>query len=78
MCWRFILNIIGILTIFLGLTMIFPLIVGLSYQDQSAIPILKSMAITILVGFFIFFIFRKEKAEVISQREGMAIVAVTM
>ncbi|UCE53574.1 MAG: TrkH family potassium uptake protein, partial [Desulfobacterales bacterium] len=76
MRWRFILNIIGILTFFFGLTMVFPLIVGLYYQDQSVIPILKSMGTTVLVGFSLYLIFRKEKAEVISQREGMAIVAV--
>ena len=76
MRWRFILNIIGILTFFFGLTMVFPLFVGLYYQDQSVIPILKSMGITVLVGFSLYLIFRKEKAEVISQREGMAIVAV--
>jgi trk system potassium uptake protein TrkH len=76
MRWRFILNIIGILTFFFGLTMVFPLIVGLYYQDQSVIPILKSIGTTVLVGFSLYLIFRKEKAEVISQREGMAIVAV--
>ena len=74
MRWRFILNIIGILTFFFGLTMVFSLIVGLYYQDQSFIPILKSMGTTVLVGFSLYLIFRKEKAEVISQREGMAIV----
>lgn len=76
MRWRFILNIIGILTFFFGLTMVFPLIAGLYYHDQSVIPILKSMGITVLFGFLLYLVFRKEKAEVISQREGMAIVAV--
>ncbi len=76
MRWRFILNIIGILTFFFGLTMVFPLIAGLYYDDQSIIPILKSMGITVLFGLFLYLVFRKEKAEVISQREGMAIVAV--
>ncbi|UCD77749.1 MAG: TrkH family potassium uptake protein [Desulfobacterales bacterium] len=76
MRWRFILNIIGILTFFFGLTMIFPLIVGLYYRDSSVIPLLESMGVTSLAGLILYLIFRKHKVEVINQREGMAIVAV--
>ena len=50
MRWRYILNIIGILTFFFGLTMIIPLLVGLYYHDQSVIPLLKSMGLTIAAG----------------------------
>jgi trk system potassium uptake protein TrkH len=74
--WRYILNIIGILTFFFGLTMVIPLLVGLYYHDQSIIPLLKSMGITTIAGAGLYCIFRGAKAEVISQREGMAIVAV--
>jgi trk system potassium uptake protein TrkH len=76
MRWRYILHINGVLTFFFGLTMILPLLVGLYYQDQSGIPFLKSMGITVVCGLGLYFIFKGEKAEVISQREGMAIVAV--
>jgi trk system potassium uptake protein TrkH len=76
MRWRYILNIVGILTFFFGLTMVIPLLVGLYYRDQSVIPLLKSMGITAIAGIGLYFIFKGEKAEVISQREGMAIVAV--
>ena len=76
MRWRYIFNIIGILTFFFGLTMAVPLFVGLYYHDQSVIPLLKSMAITVVAGSIFFFIFKSGKAEIISQREGMAIVAV--
>ena len=76
MRWRYILNIAGILTLFFGLTMVFPLFVGLYYQDQSVIPVLKSMGITVLAGLFFHLLFRSAKAETISQREGMAIVAI--
>ena len=76
MHWRFILKIIGVLTLFFGLTMIFPLLVGLYYSDGSLIPLLKSMVITVAAGLILFLIFRKAEAEVISQREGMAIVTV--
>jgi trk system potassium uptake protein TrkH len=76
MRWRYILNIIGILTFFFGLTMVIPLLIGLYYHDQSVIPLLKSIATTAIAGICLYFIFKSEKAEVITQREGMAIVAV--
>jgi len=76
MRWRYILNIIGVLTLFFGMTMVFPLLVGLYYRDQSVTPVLESMAITVAAGFALYLFFRKHKAEIISQREGMAIVAV--
>lgn len=75
MRWHYILNIVGILTIFFGLTMIFPLFFGLYYRDQSIIPLLKSMGITIIAGFLLYICFRGTKTEFVSQREGMAIVA---
>lgn len=49
--------------------------VGVYYKDQSVIPLLKSIAITVSSGFVLYLIFRSEKVEVINQREGMAIVA---
>ena len=76
MRWRYVINITGILTFFFGLTMIVPLLVGLYYHDQSVIPLLKSMGLTVVAGLSLYFIFKSGKAEVISQREGMAIVAV--
>jgi len=76
MRWRYILNIIGVLTFFFGLTMMIPLLVGLYYQDASVIPLLKSLGITVAFGLFAYLTFKSGKAEVISQREGMAIVAV--
>ncbi|MBW1840947.1 MAG: TrkH family potassium uptake protein [Deltaproteobacteria bacterium] len=74
MNWRYILSIVGILTLFLGLTMIFPLFFGLYYGDQSVIPLLKSMGITIVSGSLLFIGFRRARGDFISQREGMAIV----
>ena len=75
MRWRYILTVIGILTFFFGLTMVFPLVVGIIYRDTSIIPLVKSMGITAAAGSLLYLVFRGEKAEVISQREGMAIVA---
>ena len=56
--------------------MVFPLIVGLNYHEQSVTALLESMAITVISGLLLYLVFRKDKAEVINQREGMAIVAV--
>ena len=75
MRWRYILHTIAALSFFFGLTMIVPLFVGLYYRDQSVAPLLKSLGITISIGLIGHLIFRRNKAEVISQREGMAIVA---
>ena len=76
MRWRFILKIIGVLTFSFGLTMIFPLLVSLYYGDIGLIPLLQSMGITVAAGTILYLIFNKAEAEIISQREGMAIVAV--
>ncbi len=75
MRWRYLFKVVGILTLFLGLTMGFPILFGLYYKDHSVIPLLKSMGITIAAGGLLFLCFRKSKTEFISQREGMAIVA---
>ena len=76
MQWRVILNIVGILILFLGMSMIFPLFFGLYYHDQSVLPLTKAMVITIAAGIFLFGFFRKAKVEHISHREGMAIVTI--
>ena len=75
MRWRNILNVIGILILFLGVTMILPLICGYIYKDASVIPVLKSMVITIVAGLIMYFGFKRHGSSNISQREGMAIVA---
>jgi len=74
MRWRYILNVVGVLTLFLGLTMVFPLIAAIYYRDESVVSILISIGITVVSGFFLHLIFRKEKVEILSKREGMAIV----
>jgi trk system potassium uptake protein TrkH len=76
MRWRFILKTIGILIFFFGLTMLFPLIVGLYYHEGNVDALMKSMGLTVFSGLLLYLIFRKDHAEAISQREGMAIVAV--
>ena len=73
---HFNLSIIGILIFFLGLCMLFPLFFGLYYKDQSVIPLLKSMGISIAAGLSLIICFRNAKVDYISHREGMAIVTI--
>lgn len=76
MRWRYIAYVVGSLILFFGLTMTLPLAVGFIYQDASVRPLLTSMAVTCLTGLAFFLWFRRARVEQISQREGMAIVAV--
>jgi len=76
MRWRYILCFVGILSIFLGLTMIIPLICSLMTNDQTVRPILISAAITETVGLILFYGFRIRNNNHISPREGIAIVAI--
>jgi len=75
MRWRYILCFVGILSIFLGLTMIIPLICSFLYQDNTSRPILISAAITETIGLLLFYGFRIQDNDHISPREGIAIVA---
>jgi trk system potassium uptake protein TrkH len=72
---QYTLYVVGILTFFLGLTMAFPLLFGLYYHDASVAPLLKSMAVTLGSGLLLWFVFRRSKAETMSHREGMGVVA---
>lgn len=73
---RYTLHVVGILTLFLGLTMVFPLLFGLYYQDESVVPFLKSIAVTLGSGLVLYFLFRRAKGEIMSHREGMGVVAI--
>jgi len=76
MNWRFIVKTIGMLIFYLGLSMLFPLICGLFYEDNSLIPLSKSLGITVFTGSVLFLFFRKARTESITHREGIAIVAI--
>ncbi len=76
MRWGVVLHVVGILSLFLGLSMLFPIIVGLIYADGSLASFLWAMGITCCAGVGSYLAFRREKVETITQREGMAIVAI--
>ncbi len=74
MRWRYILNVVGVLTFFFGLTMILPIGVSLIYRDKSLFALVDSMLATLAFGSMLHLFNRGSRAEFISQREGMAIV----
>lgn len=70
------LHLVGVLTIFLGLTMALPLLFGIYYHDESVTPILKSMIATVGSGLLLYFLFRGSREKIMSHREGMGVVAI--
>ncbi len=76
MRWNYVFYIVGILIFFLGVLMGVPLLCGLFFHDQSVIPLMKAMAVTTLSGGSLYFYCRGPKTTYLSQREGMAIVAI--
>jgi trk system potassium uptake protein TrkH len=73
--WAFVGQYTGILVFCLGLTLLLPAGVAAFYTDGSTGALLMSAAVSGACGMALFLIFRQPKTEYISQREGMAIVA---
>lgn len=65
---------IGLLVLFLGLSMSLPLLVSLIYQDSSTRPLLLSIGICCGLGLSIFLLSRGEEVTHLSHRDGVAIV----
>ena len=75
MRWRYILNTVGVLILFFGGTMVLPLAFDLYAMDRSLMPLVEAMGITLVCGTALMALFRHEKTDTMSQREGMAIVS---
>jgi len=76
MRWQFIASIIGILLIFLGLSMVAPLLVSLYYHDLASDTFVRSITITMVAGLILIILSRKLTSEdYINQKEGMTAVA---
>lgn len=75
MRWRYIIYTVGVLTLFFGGTMIVPLAAGALTMDASLVAVSKAMALTLMFGAVLVIAFKHARTETISQREGMAIVA---
>jgi len=76
MRWKYVFYMVGILTFSLGVLMAIPLLCALYFNDSSVLSLIKSMAVTCSVGALFYLCFRGPKTEYLSQREGMAIVAI--
>jgi trk system potassium uptake protein TrkH len=75
MHWQRVLKVVGVLVLAIGLSMVLPLLVGLFYQDDSVGPFTKAIALTVACGAGMLVVFRGASSAQMSQREGMAIVA---
>ena len=76
MRWQFIASIIGILLIFLGLSMIAPLLVSLHYHDPGRNSFIYSISLTMVAGLILIILSKKQSIDdYINQKEGMATVA---
>jgi len=73
--WRYIIYVVGLLTLFLALAMFPALIVGFYYGDGSTIPMATAIVITAACGAAMYFSFRGKTISSLSTREGMAIVS---
>lgn len=76
MRWRVVFYMVGVLVLFLGLIMIFPLLYSWYFGDVSRNPLLQSAIITVSAGAVLYMALRTGPLDYISQREGMAIVAI--
>lgn len=69
-----ILRFVGILVLFLGLSMIFPLAVSFLYKDGSSQALFWSMLMTSGAGLLLFLLTRRYRDSQFSHRDGVAIV----
>lgn len=74
MRWAPVLNLVGVLCLFLGLSMILPLLTDIFYDHDTLVPWLVSMALSMVLGGVLLLGTRKAKTSHLSQREGVAIV----
>ncbi|WP_300458977.1 potassium transporter TrkG [Desulfobacula sp.] len=76
MRWPFIAHIIGILLVFLGLSMMAPLLVSLYYHDLARDSFIRTIGITLVAGILLIFLSKGHgRDDYINQKEGMATVA---
>jgi len=75
MRWRYVLRSIGALISCLGLTLILPIAFALAREEDSVPALLKALLLSIGLGMALFVVFRSERVQVVTHREGMAIVA---
>ncbi|MBW1780733.1 MAG: TrkH family potassium uptake protein [Deltaproteobacteria bacterium] len=71
---RVITRFIAILVLFLGLSMVGPLVVSFVFRDDSTSALLLSMVITFATGLILFVVTRHQEERQLNHRDGVAIV----
>ncbi|MFO7875044.1 MAG: TrkH family potassium uptake protein [Desulfovermiculus sp.] len=74
MRWGFILQVVGLIVLFVGLTMLLPLGFSLTAKDGTAVSFIQAMLLSIAVGGGLFLVFRTDRGHTVTHREGMCIV----
>ncbi len=74
MRWAFILQVVGLIILFVGLTMLLPLGVSLAGEDKTTVTFVRAMLLSIGVGGGLFLVCRTDKGHTVTHREGMCIV----
>ena len=75
MRWGYTLQVVGLLIFFIGLSMLFPLGFSLYYRDAGTLPLIQAISLTTSFGLLLHLLFRSQRVDVMSHREGMAVVA---
>jgi trk system potassium uptake protein TrkH len=76
MQWQYVMRSVGAIAVCIAMTMSFPLVFSIYYDDGSAWPIIKSMAIALGAGSAMFLVFRRFNQHHMSHRNAIAIVAI--
>jgi len=77
MRWRYVLFVVGALTLILGLTMISTLLIDFCYGSEQVLTLSAAVLITVIIGLSMTVGFRDGNTESISVREGLAIVTLS-
>ena len=66
--------IVGVLLIILGLSMLCSVVCSLIFNDGDLVPLLQSIAVTILSGFTLMLLFKSKEKKELSTHDGFAVV----
>ncbi|MGX9366338.1 TrkH family potassium uptake protein [Desulfoplanes sp. PS50] len=75
MRWGQTLHLVGVILVFVGLSMLLPLVFSLFYRDGGIFPLAIGCATTLLVGTGLIVGLRSGSPRALNHREGMAVVA---
>jgi len=68
--------IVGVLLIILGLSMFFSVACSLIFNDGDLVPLLQSIAVTILSGFTLIILFKSKEKQELTTHDGFAVVTI--